>query len=204
MLVQTRHLLILTICAVLLFALALTGCCSKCANNCTPNGLWQSPTMQATRALLLVNTEELRVLRIDGKKVSPSHLGSGDVREYYLSPGQHSIQATFRYGAPLSAGLLSDVHGKPLTLWEDFEAGHEYVAIYREHLYPVSDLYAWTEDVETNVLDPQDLYWSLQIADLADEDVQGEMEVTEAKVYCRLVRGPAGPLAQAAESGYNY
>ncbi len=199
MLVQTRRFLALLTCTILLVALAMAGCCGHCAKNCTPNGLWQSPTMQATRALLVINTEELRILEIDGKKVSPSHVSEDGIREYYLRPGEHSIQATFRYGAPLSAGLLSDVHGEPITLWQEFEAGHEYVAIYREHLYPVSDLHTWTENVITNVLDPQDLYWSLEMADLADDDYEGEPEVVEAKVHCRIVRGPNGPLAQATE-----
>lgn len=204
MLVQSRHFLALLTCCIILIALGIAGCCGDCANNCTPNGLWESPTMQATRALLVVNTEELRILHIDGKKVAPSRVSDDGVREYYLCPGEHSIHASFRYGAPLSAGLLSDVHGAPITLWEDFEVGHEYVVMYREHLYPVSDLHVWTEEVITNVLDPQDLYWSLQVADLTDDDVQGEPEVAEAKIHCRIVRGPDGPLAQAAPVNDTY
>lgn len=204
MIVQTRLRFMSMICVILVGALFLAGCCKQCASRCTPNGLWQSPTMQATRSLLLINTEELRILSIDGKNVGPSCVGSGQVREYYLRPGEHTIMATFRYGTPLSTGVLGDVNGEPLTLRHEFQTGHEYVAIYREHPYPKSGAYPWVADVATNVLDAEELYWSMEIADLTDETVQSKPEVTEAQIYCNIVRGPAGPLAQAAEPSDTY
>ena len=204
MLVQTRHFSMPATGVVLLAVLALTGCCQQCASNCTPNGPWQSPTIQATRSLMLVNTEELTILSIDGKKVPPSCIGPGEVREYHLRPGEHTLLVRFRYAAPASAGMLADVHGEPVTLRHEFQVGHEYVAIYREYPYPKPEGDASVADVVTNISGAEELYWSLAMTDLTDAEAQVEPEVTEAQIYCTMVRGPDGPLAQAAEPSESY
>ena len=77
--VRTLRLFILSVCSTLLLVLAVGGC-SRCGSACTPQGPWQSPTIQATRALLVVNTEELRILRMDGRNVHPSCIGTDGVR----------------------------------------------------------------------------------------------------------------------------
>jgi len=133
MFVRSHRLLALLLGSV---TLVPGGCCSRCGSRCTPRGPWQSPTIQATRALMVVNTEELRILRIDGRNVQPSCIGADGVREYHIPAGTHSITASFRYAARVSGGLIGAVWGLPATQRQQFIAGHEYVPVYREHVQP--------------------------------------------------------------------
>jgi len=185
--------LLLSLCGASWVALVASGCCPRCGSTCTPQGPWQSPTMQATRALLVVNTEELRILRIDGKNVRPSCIGEGGVREYHLPAGMHTVTASFCYAAPVSGGLIGAVRGVPVTRRHQFVAGHEYVPMYRE--------YTWRRPQAKYLLDAvgaliagSDRHWSLAIADLAETRPNPEPEVEEARHYCTLVRGLAGTL----------
>jgi len=68
----------------------MSGCTRRCSSQCEPRGPWQSPTIQATRSLLLVNTTELKILRIDGRNVRPSCVGQGGVHEYHIPPASTS------------------------------------------------------------------------------------------------------------------
>lgn len=167
------------------------GCSSRCGSRCMPRGPWQSPTYQATRALLVVNTDELRILRINGRNVRPSCLGRAGVREYHLPAGTHTITAAFRYAAPVSGTLLGEVHGLPLTLQQQFLTGHEYVPIYREHarVKPKSKHLAQAIGA---TLARRDRYWSLEIVDLAETGTPPGPEVAEARTYCTLIKGLAG------------
>lgn len=167
MFVRSRCLIVLAWCGM---SLALGGCCSRCKSRCTPQGPWQSPTVRATRALMVVNTEELHILRIDGRNVRPSCIGAGGVREYYIPAGTHTVTASFRYAARVSGGLIGAVYGTPITQQRQFAVGHEYVPVYREHVR--------SDD------DPEDRYWSLEIVDLAQAGPDPEPEVGQARRYC--------------------
>ena len=166
----------------------------SCATRCTPRGPWQSPSIQAVRALLLVNTEELDIQRLDGKRARPACTGGDGVRECYLSPGQHSVRATFRYDTPPSEGLLGEVQGLPLTVDRVFLAGHEYVAVYREYPYPKP--FEGVGEVASNVRESDErYYWTLEIVDLTEAARRAEPEVEQARLYCAWIRG----LASAAQ-----
>ena len=177
--------------SVLLVALVVAGggCCPRCGSRCIPRGPWQSPTIQATRALLVVNTKELHILRIDGKNVQPACVGADGVCEYYVPGGTHTITASFRYAAPVSGGLIGAVHGAPLTVRHQFITGHEYVPIYREHQGQEPET-EYLLDAIASVVSAPDRYWSLEIADLAQARPDPEPEVEEARLYCRLIRAP--------------
>ena len=195
--VRTHHL---SVCSTLLVALAASGCCSRCGSKCTPQGPWQSPTIQVTRALLVVNTEELRILRIDGRNVHPSCIGAGGVREYHIPAGMHTVTATFSYAGPVSGGLTGAVQGAPITRQHQFVAGHEYVPVYREHLRHKPEAKYLVEAIAALIATP-DRYWSLAIADLAEADPDPEPEVREARHYCTLIRGLATATNQGDPSG---
>ncbi len=195
--VRTSGLSALSFCIMSLAAYTLTGCSTRCGSKCMPNGLWESPTIQATRALLLVNTPELRILRVDGKNVSPSCITEGGVHEYYLPPGEHTLAASFRYQAPVSGGLIGAVEGKPLTFQHPFVAGHEYVAVYHEHPYPRPETEFFLETVAVTLFAPEDCYWSLDIVDLADIHPNSQPEVKWARLYCSFVRGAGTDSGQA-------
>ncbi len=174
---------------VLLVTLAAGGCCRRCATRCAPHGPWESPTVYTTHALLLVNTPELRILRIDGKNVHPSCIGSNGVREYHMPPGVHTVTATFSYAAPVYGGMIGAMRGTPTTVRRRFEVGHEYVSLYREHLYPRREAKSLL-DAAAATLAGSDRYWSLTIRDLADTKTDPEPEVIEARNYCAAIRGP--------------
>jgi hypothetical protein len=186
--VRTTRLLAVFFYVMPLAILALMGCHSQCGSKCTPHGLWESPTIQATRALLLVNTPELHVLRVDGKIVGPSCIGRGGVREYYLPPGAHTLTASFRYQAPVSDRLIGAVEGKPLTLRHVFAMGHEYVAVYHEHAYPKPKAEYFLDRLALTLFAPGDSYWSMDIVDLADAPPDSEPEVKRAQLYCSFVK----------------
>jgi len=170
----------------LLGVLATGGCCPRCESRCTPRGPWQSPTVQATRALLVVNTAELRILQIDGRNVRPSCIGAGGVREYHIPAGLHTITATFRYAGRVGGGVIGAVHGAPLTLQHQFVVGHEYVPIYREHPVPKREAEHLAEAIAAVIATPE-RYWSLEIADLAQAGPDPEPEVREARQYCAYI-----------------
>ena len=193
--VRTLRLFILSVCSTLLLVLAVGGC-SRCGSACTPQGPWQSPTIQATRALLVVNTEELRILRMDGRNVHPSCIGTDGVREYHVPAGMHTVTATFRYAAPVSGGLIGAVHGTPVTIRHQFVAGHEYVPVYREHPRGKPEVKYLVEAVAAVIATP-DRYWSLAIAALAQAGPDPAPEVREARHYCNRIRG----LAAATSMG---
>jgi len=184
--VRAYRMLAASVCAALL---AGSGCCPNCASRCTPRGPWQSPTIQATRAFLVVNTEELRILRIDGRNVRPSCVGEGGVREYHLPPGTHSITAMFCYAAPVAGGVTGAVRGVPVTIERQFIAGHEYVPIYRVHTRSPGrrDYLAYAL---ASALRPKH-GWSLDVVDLMTTQYSTEPEVIEAREYCNILRGLA-------------
>lgn len=171
--------------------ISASGCSRHCSGRCTPNGPWQSPTIQATRALLLVNTPELRILRIDGHNVHPSCTGKAGVHEYFLQPGEHELTASFRYAAPVGAGLIGEAYGRPLRMTHTFEIGHEYVAIYREHPYPVMEATNLGEVLGGTVFTPYEGTWSMQIIDLAEDEANAEPEVQQARIYTALIGASA-------------
>lgn len=177
--------LIVTI--VLPVALLVGGCCPRCATRCTPHGPWQSPTINTTHALLLVNTPELHVLRVDGRNVHPSCIGADGVREYHMPPGMHTVTATFSYAAPVYGGVIGAMRGTPTTVRCRFQVGHEYVSLYREHLYPRREAESFF-DAAAATLAGSDRYWSLAIRDLAETDGDPEPEVIEARHYCAAIR----------------
>lgn len=181
-----------------LIAISVSSCSRPCAGPCTPRSLWQSPTMQATRSLLLVNTGDLRILRIDGRNARASCVGRAGVREYHLRPGEHELTASFRYAAPVGAGLIGEAYGRPLELTHVFLPGHEYVAVYREHPYPKVEAGTVAQAVAGTVLQPYEGTWSLWIVDLADAEADEELEVKQAQIYCALIRASARATEQGA------
>jgi hypothetical protein len=138
--------------------------------------------------LLVVNTPELRILRIDGYNVQPTCIGRDGVREYHLPAGTHTITASFRYAAPVSGGLLGEVHGRPLTVQCQLLAGHEYVPVYREHAH-VQSPSRYLAEALGKTLAGRDRYWSLEIVDLAPTEPFSPPEVAEARDYCASIRG---------------
>jgi len=184
--VRVCRMVVVSVCSVLL---AGSGCCPNCTSRCTPRGPWQSPTIQATRAFLVVNTGELRILRIDGHNVRPSCVGEGGVREYHLPPGTHTITAAFCYAAPVAGGVTGAVRGTPITIERQFTAGHEYVTIYREHMRPPGRRDYLAYALAAALRPKRD--WSLDIEDLMTTQRGSEPEVVEAREYCNILRGLA-------------
>ena len=187
--VRAHRRLVLALSGVSLLAFAGGGCCPRCSSECTPRGPWQSPTIQATRAFLVVNTEELRILCINGRNVRPSCIGDGGVREYHLPAGMHSVTAAFRYAAPVSGGLIGSVWGVPVTIEKQFIVGHEYVPVYREHTHPEAECEYLLEAIASTISPRRS--WSLDIVDLATVEHSTEPEVVEARRYCNTVHGLA-------------
>ncbi|MDY0355028.1 MAG: hypothetical protein RBR19_04055 [Sedimentisphaerales bacterium] len=190
---------------LLLVACGTVGCrCSDCEGaRCVPRSPWQSPTIQVTRSLLLVNRDELRILYIDGHDASPTCVSVQGVQEYHLLPGWHTLTAVFRYPAPPSEGVLADVNGQPLTLEHEFLAGHEYVAVYREHEGPTPQAEFGVADAATNVLNPPQLYWTLDAVDVADASMSLEPEVADAQSYLSWVKDTPG-VAKGPEDSSLY
>jgi hypothetical protein len=166
--VWRNSFVIVSLRAALLPVVLVTGCHSRCGSKCTPNGLWESPTIQATRALLLVNTPELHILRVDGRNIQPACIGQDGAREYYLAAGEHSITASFHYQARVGGGVIGTVEGKPLTLTHYFVVGAEYVAVYQEHPHPRPEAENLIEAVSQTLFPAPDCTWSMEIVDLAD------------------------------------
>jgi hypothetical protein len=191
--VQARQLVKLSLLIVSIPMLSLAGCCRECTGDkCTPRSPWQSPTIHATRSLLLVNTQELRIVLLDGDQADPTCVAENGVREYHLVPGEHSVTAVFRY----ADGLLADVTGLPLTLTYEFVPGHVYVAVYREHEGETPALEAAVAEVASSAIGSPRLYWSLEILDVADA-WNSEPEVEDARAYSAWVTGASASLGQA-------
>lgn len=201
--VRAYHGMVLSLTVGLSAALFASGCSRQCASRCTPSGPWQSPTIQATRSLLLVNTPELRILRIDGRNVHPSCTGRAGVHEYHMRPGRHELTASFRYATPVGAGLIGEAYGRPLRLTHTFETGHEYVAIYREHPYPTVEATSLGQALAGTVFNPYEGTWSMQIIDLAEPEADAEPEVQHARIYTALIGASARAVGQdSSVNGY--
>lgn len=191
MCVQTRHLIKPFLISALLAVSLLIGCRSAdpCEGaKCMPRSPWQSPTIQVTRSLLLVNRDELRIVSIDGREPYPTCVSVAGVEEYHFLPGWHTITAVFRYSVPPSEGVLADVHGRPLTVEHEFLAEHEYVAVYREHEGTAPEGVMGVAPAATNMLNPPELYWTLDIVDVAYTGPVSEPEVAEAQSYLAWVK----------------
>ncbi|MBN1458744.1 MAG: hypothetical protein JXA57_04355 [Armatimonadetes bacterium] len=192
--VQARHVVRLFLLIPLVVLSSLAGCCSNkyAHDKCVPRSPWQSPTVNSMRSLLLVNTEELRIVLVDGSEVCPTFVADSGVREYHFVAGEHSITAVFRY----QDSLFADVAGQPLTLTHDFLPGHAYVLVYREHEGDVPELEAGVAEVSSEVIGSPALYWSLDILDAADAG-NIEPEVEQARSYNAWVTGISANLGQA-------
>lgn len=181
---RVNHFFRLSLYVLSLLSLVLAGCCKECGSDqCTPRSLWQSPTVQVTHSLLLVNENDLRIISIDSKDGDPACTGEGGMREYHLHPGEHTITADFRRAEPRSEGFLADTHGRPLTNTFTLLVGHEYVALHREYPGECPEDEPGVAKVETNVRNRPTLYWRLDIVDLAEAEVDAEPEVRAAKAY---------------------
>lgn len=191
MCVPSRHFVNSLLFSALLAVSLLIGCRSgePCEGaKCTPRSPWESPTIQVTRSLLLVNREELRIISIDGHQPYPTCVSEVGVEEYHLLPGWHTITAAFRYSVP-EGGVLADVHGEPLTVEHEFLAEHEYVAVYREYEGTAPEGVLGVAPAATNALNgPEDLYWTLDIIDVGEPQLTVEAEVTEARSYLAWVK----------------
>jgi len=197
---RVRALRVMSACLLIgsLIAISVSSCSRPCGGPCTPQSPWQSPTMQATRSLLLVNTAELRILRIDGRNIRASCIGRGGVCEYHIRPGEHKLTASFHYAAPIGAGLIGEAYGRPLKFTHVFLPGHEYVAIYREHPYSKVEAGTVAQAVAGTVLQPYEGTWSMRIVDLTDAEAEGEPEVQQAQIYSALIRASARDGKQGA------
>ncbi len=200
--VRALRRMISSLLAGLLIAVCVSGCTRQCASRCEPRGPWQSPTIQATRSLLLVNTTELKILRIDGRNVRPSCIGQGGTHEYHIAPGKREITASFRYAAPVGGGVTSEAYGRPLTLRHTFLPGHEYVAIYRERFRRRAEAATLAQALAGTVLQPYEGTWSMQIIDLADPEADAEPEVLQAQIYTALMRASAHVMERGTALGY--
>ena len=192
--IRSPRLSLLIVTTTALVFSVVTGCCPRCATRCAPHGPWQSPTVYTTHALLLVNSPELRILRIDGKNIHASCIGTGGVREYHMRPGVHTVTAAFSYAAPVYGGVIGAMRGAPTTVRCRFEVGHEYVSLYREHLYPRREAESLL-DAAAATLAGSDRYWSLAIHDLAETGTDPEPEVVEARYYIAAIRSPVASAA---------
>jgi hypothetical protein len=206
MCVQTRHLVKPFLFSALLLVSFGAGC--RCSHDCegakcVPRSPWQSPTIQVTRSLLLVNRAELRILYIDGHDAGPTCVSDQGVEEYHLLPGRHTLIAVFRYSVPPSEGVLADVYGEPLTVEHEFLAEHEYVAVYREHEGTAPEGGMGVALAATTMLNPPELYWTLDIVDVADAGPNPEPEVADAQAYLSWVR-PEGGTAMQVELSDTY
>lgn len=189
--VRTRRVVNSFLLLALLCAVFPSGC--RCGDDCegarcVPRSPWQSPTIQVTRSLLLVNRSELRIMYIDGQEACPTCVSVAGVEEYHFLPGWHTVTAVFRYSLPPSEGVLADVHGEPLTLEHEFLAGHEYVAVYREHEGTAPEGAFGVAPAATNEFDPPQLYWTLEIVDVAEPGYAGEPEIVDAQSYLDWVK----------------
>jgi len=168
--VRTCRWVVLSVCIFPFTVLSVSGCRSEY----TCGDLWDSPTVKARRALIVVPAGELKILRLDGRNVRPYEIcESGEVRRYLVPAGERTITAAFRYAAPVSNGLLGEVRGHPLTLTQFFAAGHEYTAAYQVHACDRPEPRFFLEVAADALLTPVDYYWSLDLLDRTGADAEG-------------------------------
>lgn len=156
-----------TLCLFLLPAVVLAaGCQSRRAGICNEQP-WESPTFRTSRALLVAPADELRVLEVDGRDVwGPQIAETHGLRGYLIPAGEHVITASFRYAAPVSGGLTGEIRGDGFKIKHDFQAGREYVALYRIHAHPRKRARWWLEHLVNDVFAPQRYYWTMEIVAL--------------------------------------
>jgi hypothetical protein len=162
--------------------------------------LWDSPTVKATRALVVVPAGELKILRVDGRNVGPYEVCErGEVRRYLIPSGEHTITAAFRFAAPVSNGLLGEVRGHPLKLKRFFTAGHEYAAAYQIHACDRPEPRFFLEVAADAVFTPVDYYWSLELIDRTAAGTRIEPSVTPTESCPKPPARPAEPVDVASE-----
>lgn len=184
---QTHPLCTLCRCVVLATSLAAAGCQSRQVDVCSREP-WDSPGIRTTRALLVVPADELRVLEVDGRDVwGPQITGTHGLRGYLIPAGEHVITASFRYATPVSGGLTGEIRGDGFKSKHDFQAGREYVALYRIHAHPRKRARWWLEYLVNDVFAPQRYYWTMEIVAL-DE---GAGALTAACLDGPVAPGPA-------------
>jgi hypothetical protein len=164
---------------------------SGCRSEYMCGDLWDSPTVKAKRALIVVPAGELKILRVDGRNVGPYEVcEAGEVRRYLIPTGEHTITAAFRYAAPVSNGLLGEVHGHPLKLTQFFAAGREYTAAYQIHPYDRPEPRFFLEVAADALFTPVDYYWSLELVERARAGTEPEPKVGRTQ-SCRTQQGEA-------------
>jgi hypothetical protein len=86
--------------------------------------------------------------------------------------------------------VLAETKGELLTVEHNFQAGHAYVAFYRERPYPKPD--GAVGDVASNARkSDQRYYWTLEIVDLDEVAPPVEPEVRQARLYTAWIKGAA-------------
>jgi hypothetical protein len=167
--------------------MAAAGCQSRQAGICNEQP-WESPTFRNNRALLVVPAHELRILEVDGRDVrGPQITETHGLRGYLIPAGERLITASFRYAAPVSGGLTGEIRGDGFRLKHDFQAGREYVALYRIHAHPRKPSRWWFEHLVNDLFAPQRYYWTMEIVAL-DE---GAGALTAACLDGPVAPGPA-------------
>jgi len=149
------------------------GCQSRHSDGSFADPAWGSPTANGGQALLVVPTDELKVLEIDGRDIKRSQVAeTHGLRAYLIPAGEHAITTSFRFATPVTGQLTGEVRGHPLEHRQFFRAGGEYVALYRIHAYPNEARRWWLEEVVVAVFGGPDFYWSMDIVDLANVDAR--------------------------------
>lgn len=153
---------------VVSLALAGAGCSSQVHSYTMSKGVWESPIIRETRALLSVPCEELSILRVDGKNDQMSSRRVGPATEYFLPGGEHRVTAELRYAEYMKGGGVGEVRGLPITLRRQFLVGHKYVAVYRQFAESRPQPQGWLDQVIADVVSPQREYWSLEFVDVTE------------------------------------
>ncbi|MBN1359377.1 MAG: hypothetical protein JW993_02245 [Sedimentisphaerales bacterium] len=189
--IQARHVVRVSLLIVLTGGVFLSGGCGPkyARDKCLPRGPWQSPTIHSMRSLLLINSDELRVVYVDGEPVEPTFVAENGFREYHLLAGAHTVTAVFRYDVDIVTG----VSGQYLTLEREFLPGHAYVAVYREHEGEAPEPEYGVATVTSFVIGSPPLHWSLEFIDV-DDVSRIEPEVEQARAYNAWVIGITADL----------
>ncbi len=119
------------------------------------------------------------------------------MRQYYVRAGTRRVTASFRYQAPVGAGLLGAVEGKPLSLEHCFVAGREYLALYREHPPQRSRASGLVDAIAPAGSPTGDGFWSLHIVDLSEVETDSQPRIERAQLYGALMR-----VRDTTRSGY--
>ncbi len=144
------------------------GCSSHIHSYTESKSLWESPIVRETRALLSVRCEELSILRVDGRSAQVSHLGQSPVKEYFLSGGEHSVTAAFKYADSGAGGVATVVRGMPITLRQPFRVGHRYEAVYRQFVRPLPEPKYLLDQIVATMTNPPQEFWTLEIVDVTE------------------------------------